>query len=225
MPLRQNLRSFSHCRDATSSGASGDSNMILSALLGRKFGGRALIPIVDAPAVAVATNAGVGKEVTLTLGGTLDPERFTPLRIDHATVISLHEGSFVYENGTSGYAGDVAVLRCNVGEDDSSDAVGIRGSIDILVASQSAYFVGQACFKSFGLNPRDYDVVVVKSPNGFRPHYASIAQSIVPVDVPGSTSANLLSLPFRHVQRPIYPLDSDARPLALMELSSVYAKL
>ncbi len=53
----------------------------------------------------------------------------------------------------------------------------------------------------------DYDVVVVKSPNGFRTYYESIAERIVPVDVPGSTSANLKSLPFKNCVRPIFPLD------------------
>ena len=54
----------------------------------------------------------------------------------------------------------VAVLR-------SGTASG--GSVDMLVCSQSAYFVGQACFTDFGLAPADYDVVVVKSPNGANP--------------------------------------------------------
>jgi len=229
-------------RDATASGASGDSNMILKALLERQFhtqhGGYALIPIVDAPAVAMAMAAGVGARLgsssssspnqpLLELGGSLDPGRFTPLLLGEGgedgfgdvdevgpLVVSLHEGTFTYENGTTGYAGDVAVLRFDGGSASSSSS----GAIDLLVVSQSAYFVGQACFTSFGLQPADYDVVVVKSPNGFRPHYEAIAESIIPVDVPGSTSANLLSLPFVNLQRPIFPLDRDARPLALLGL-------
>jgi microcystin degradation protein MlrC len=193
---------FGVCRDATASGASGDSNKILEALLQRQFGGRTLVPIVDAPAAGKAFHAGVGATLTgLDVGGTLDPVRFPPLRLEQAVVLSLHDGAFTYENGTSGFAGDVAVLRCNTQT---------TGSVDLLVVSQSAYFVGQACFKAFGLNPVDYDVVVVKSPNGFRPHYEAIAQQIIPVDVPGSTSANLLSLPYRNVQRPIFPLDREA---------------
>ena len=231
-------------RDATASGASGDSNMILKALLERQFhtqhGGYALIPIVDAPAVAMAKAAGVGARLgsssssssprgnqppLLELGGSLDPGRFTPLLLGEGgedvdgvgpLVVSLHEGTFTYENGTTGYAGDVAVLRFDGGSDSSSSSS--SGAIDLLVVSQSAYFVGQACFTSFGLQPADYDVVVVKSPNGFRPHYEAIAESIIPVDVPGSTSANLLSLPFVNLQRPIFPLDRDARPLALLGL-------
>ncbi|MEZ4530459.1 MAG: MlrC C-terminal domain-containing protein [Thermomicrobiales bacterium] len=46
--------------DATSSGASGDSNAILAAVLKRDFPGRGLFPIVDAPAVQAAFAAGVG---------------------------------------------------------------------------------------------------------------------------------------------------------------------
>ena len=50
-------------------------------------------------------------------------------------------------------------------------------------------------------------MVVLKSPNGFRTHYEEIASRIVSVDVLGSTSANLHSLPYRHCVRPIFPLD------------------
>ncbi|MEE3366798.1 MAG: MlrC C-terminal domain-containing protein, partial [Planctomycetota bacterium] len=60
---------------------------------------------------------------------------------------------------------------------------------------------------SHGLDPTNYDVVVAKSPNGFRTHYESLAAAIAPVDVPGSTSANLHSLPFSQCPRPIFPLD------------------
>src|SRR5438552_3445098 len=49
--------------DATSSGASGDSNAILRALLDAGYRGSALIPIVDAPAVQAAFAAGVGQTV------------------------------------------------------------------------------------------------------------------------------------------------------------------
>jgi microcystin degradation protein MlrC len=39
---------FSDAADATASGASGDSNKILEALLEHGFSGRALLPVVDA---------------------------------------------------------------------------------------------------------------------------------------------------------------------------------
>jgi microcystin degradation protein MlrC len=185
---------FSDAADATASGASGDSNAILKGLLEGGFSKRALIPIVDAPAAAVAFEAGVGATIEVSLGGTRDPGRFNPFGVT-ARVKSLHDGRFTYENGTVGNGGQTAVL--------------IVGSMHILVTERSVYVVGQRVFQDHGLNPADYDLVVVKSPNGFRTWYESIASLIVPVDVPGSTSANLKSLPFENCVRPIFPLDED----------------
>ncbi len=183
---------FSDAADATASGASGDSNAILKGLLEDTFAKRALVPIVDAPAVAVAFEAGVGSEVTVPLGGTRDPGRFTPVEVT-VRVRSLHAGEFTYENGTEGNGGRVAVLT--------------HDQMRLLVTERPVYVVGRRVFQAFGLEPQDFDLVVVKSPNGFRTWYESIASLIVPVDVPGSTSANLKSLPFENCVRPIFPLD------------------
>lgn len=185
---------FSDAADATASGASGDSNAILTGLIASDHSKLALLPIVDAPAAAAAFEAGVGSTIDVTLGGTRDPGRFTPLPVT-ARVKSLHDGRFTYENGTIGNGGQTAVLTV--------------GSIHILVTERSVYVVGQRVFQDHGLNPADFDLVVVKSPNGFRTWYESIASLIVPVDVPGSTSANLKSLPFENCVRPIFPLDDD----------------
>ncbi|MBT3604616.1 MAG: hypothetical protein HN521_16280, partial [Candidatus Latescibacteria bacterium] len=67
-------------------------------------------------------------------------------------------------------------------------------------------------FRSRGIDPEDFNLVVCKSPNGFRVHYEAIAERIVPVDAPGSTSANLLSLPYEKCVRPIFPLDDNVQP-------------
>jgi microcystin degradation protein MlrC len=188
------LTVFSDAADATASGASGHSNAILKGLLESGFSKRVLMPIVDAPAAAAAFNAGVGATIEVSLGGTRDPGRFEPVTVT-ARVKSLHDGRFTYENGTIGNGGQTVVLRV--------------GSMHILVTERSVYVVGQRVFQDHGLNPADFDLVIVKSPNGFRTWYESIASLIVPVDVPGSTSANLKSLPFENCVRPIFPLDED----------------
>ncbi len=51
---------FVDAADATSSGASGDSNAILRGLVESGYPGRVLLPIVDAPAVEAARQAGIG---------------------------------------------------------------------------------------------------------------------------------------------------------------------
>ena len=185
---------FSDAADATASGASGDSNAILKGLLSSRFSRKSLVPIVDAAAGGQAFTAGIGATINVTLGGSRDPARFTPLPVT-ASVISLHDGGFKYEDGTTARSGRVAVLQC--------------GPITILVTERPVYVVGRRVFESHGLNPVDFDLVVVKSPNGFRTWYESMASLIVPVDVPGSTSANLRSLPFKNCVRPIFPLDEE----------------
>ena len=198
------LAVFSDAADATASGASGDSNAILAGLLGSsplastRFVGTALLSVVDAPAARIACDAGAGATVELDLGGTRDPDRFDPLPVT-ASVRSTHDGHFTYESGKPETAGETAVLRIATS----------AGHVDVLVTQRSVYVVGRAVFTAHGLEPTDYDVVVAKSPNGFRTHYESIAAAIVPVDVPGSTSANLHSLPFVNCPRPIFPLDLD----------------
>ena len=198
----EGLAVFSDAADATASGASGDSNAILAGLLGRspqattRFVGTALLSVVDAPAARAACTAGAGANLELQLGGARDPGRFVPLDVS-VTVISTHDGHFTYESGKPETGGDTAVLRI--------EAPG--GHVDALVTTRSVYVVGRAVFTAHGLEPTDYDVVIAKSPNGFRTHYESIAEAIVAVDVPGSTSANLHSLPFSNCPRPIFPLD------------------
>jgi len=195
------LTVFSDAADATASGASGDSNVILSGLLEADNGLRALVPIVDAPAVQAAFAAGEGAMCQMCLGGTRDPGRFQPVAVE-GRVLSLHEGVFEYENGTQGRPGRVAVVQV--------------GQCSVMITEKSVYVVGRSVFIAHGLDPRDFDVVVVKSPNGFRTWYESIAEAIVPVDVPGSTSANLKSLPFENCVRPIFPLDDAAQPAFLL---------
>ena len=83
--------------DATSSGASGDSNAILKSLIQAGYRGRTLLPIVDAPSVQAAFAAGVGATIRVSLGGTLDPKRFEPFEVI-AKVRMLGDGTFRSES-------------------------------------------------------------------------------------------------------------------------------
>lgn len=197
------LTVFSDAADATSSGASGDSNHILRGLLENDFPKRALLTLVDAPAVDAALRAGVGQRVTLQVGGSLDPARHPPLEVD-AYIRSTHDGEFIYEEGTPAHAGRCAVII--VGQ-----------AIHVVLTERHVNVMGRRLFLTHGLDPVEFDLVSMKSPNGFRTHYESIATRIVPVDVPGSTSANLKSLPYQRCPRPIFPLDAEADVLGALE--------
>ncbi len=193
----EGLTVFSDAADSTASGASGDSNAILQGLLEFGYSKKALIPVVDAPAVSKAIEAGVGTTLTVKLGGSIDAERYTPVELS-AHVKSVSDGRFVDEGGMPGEAGRTAIL--------------MAGKHAIVATEKPASMVGRKVFLTQGLDPQDFDLVVAKSPNGFRVHYQSIASRIVAVDVPGSTSANLKTLPYKQCVRPIFPLDEDVVP-------------
>lgn len=179
--------------DATSSGASGDSNAILCTLMQAEYKGRVLIPIVDEPAVRAAFAAGIGASIQATVGGTLDPRRFTPQQIT-ATVRLLSDGRFRSESfGEEWLAGPTAVLEAN--------------NFTLVVSSHAVNLYDRSFFYSQGQNPQNFDVVVVKSPHCQHHMYADWCAMMVNVDAPGSSSANLPYLGHTRCPRPIFPLD------------------
>lgn len=183
--------------DATSSGASGDSNAVLRALMAAGYRGRLLLPIVDEAAARQAFAAGIGATITTTVGGSLDPDRFTPLEIT-ATVRLLADGRFRSESfGEEWLAGPTAVLEA--------------GGVTLVVGSRAVNLYDRSFFLRHGQDPRLFDAVVVKSPH-CQPHmYADWCVRMVNVDAPGSSSANLPYLGHTRCRRPIFPLDPDVR--------------
>ena len=183
---------FTDAADATSSGATGDSNALLQALIDGDFAGEVLAPIVDPASALMAHEAGVSGKLDVVIGGALD-SRFPPLQLS-VIVEALGDGEYPLESsGTPESAGLTAVLRC--------------ANYTIVALSRSVRFIDRSPFIAHGLNPQDYDLVVVKSPH-CQPHFFDDwSEKNFNVDAPGSTSANLKTLGHRVCQRPMYPLD------------------
>jgi microcystin degradation protein MlrC len=187
---------FTDAADATSSGASGDSNAILRALLDAGYAGRALVPIVDPAAVEAARRAGLGGRFRARLGGAFDP-RFVPLDLD-VEVDLLSRGKAVHEtSGMLNDAGDMAVL--------------LHANYTIVAISRPANLFDRSVFYAAGRDPKRFDLVVVKSPHCEKHMFVDWAARNFNVDAPGATSANLRSLGHRICARPVYPLEPDTR--------------
>ena len=177
--------------DATSSGASGDSNAIVRALVEARYQGAVLAPVVDAPAVQAAFAAGVGNTLHTTVGGALDP-RFTPLEVE-AKVHLLAEGLFRSETTRSLWnAGPTAVL--------------VAGNLTLVVTSRPVSLYDRALFYAHGQDPRHFGAVVVKSPHCEPQMFKAWAACYLDVDAPGATSADVKSLGHTQCPRPIWPL-------------------
>ncbi len=179
--------------DATSSGASGDSNAILRALLEAGYRRTALLPLVDAPAVEAAFAAGIGADIRVPLGGSLDRKRFQPVDLT-VRVRMLSDGRFGSEShGEFWDGGRTAVLQ--------------SGNFTIVVTSQPVSLYDRSLFLAHGQDPAAFDTVIVKSPHCQPQFFEEGAERLIHVDAPGSSSANLKSLGHTRCRRPIFPLD------------------
>jgi microcystin degradation protein MlrC len=185
--------------DSTGSGSPGDSTGVLKHLLKAPLTEPAAIFLVDPEAAARLKEAGVGSTVTLLIGGKLDRQHSEPVSVT-GRVRLISDGRWIarargYNTGIENCMGTSAVLEV--------------GLVHILIAERSAMTVDPALYRSHGIEPKYYKIVVVKSPNGFRAEYEPIAARIFIVDTPGVSTAKLENMPWQRISRPIYPLDRD----------------
>ena len=75
--------------------------------------------------------------------------------------------------------------------------------------SHSISLFDRAMYYSNGLDPVDFDLIVVKSPHTEHHMYDGWVRKNFNVDAPGATSANLKSLGHTICARPMYPLDEN----------------
>jgi microcystin degradation protein MlrC len=186
---------FTDAADATSSGATGDSNVIVKALREARYEGRVLAQIVDAQAARAAHAAGVGATIKVEMGGALDRKRFAPMAVE-ATVESLSRGRGRLETSRTSYdAGPTAVLSF--------------GNFTVVVISRTVGLIDRSLYWANGLNPQDFDLIVVKCPHTEYQMYDAWVEKNFNIDAPGATSADLKSLGHSICHRPVYPLDGD----------------
>jgi microcystin degradation protein MlrC len=178
--------------DATSSGACGDSNVVLAELMAQGFKGSALVAITDPGAVSAAFQVGVGAKVTTKVGGAMD-SRYTPTEVT-GRVHMLSDGEFNNEaEGEPWHAGECAVLKAE--------------NFTLVLMSKPVRLHNRSLFHAHGQEPKTFDLVIVKSPHCQDHMYLSWATTYINVDAPGATSANLPSLGHTVCARPVFPLD------------------
>lgn len=180
--------------DGTSSGATGDSTALLGALVRARPARTALVMVVD-PEAARGGAAADGREVTMEVGGKLDPARHRPVRVaGRARRVSAR-----------------VVFGAGVGDGLASDlgaaAVLESGHLRVLVMERPVPCYDPALYRAAGLEPAEAQAVVVKSPNNFRWTYRGIARDWIYVDAPGASTPRLESLTYRRAPRPLYPFE------------------
>jgi microcystin degradation protein MlrC len=201
--------------DNIGGGAPGDGTGLLRALL-ELAAPNAAVAIADPEAVRivrewVALRGGrvpvfpVPGRLTLSVGGRASRLDAGPVALE-VEVLSLSEGRFELADKNSHLAsasgdffemGDCAVVR--------------SGSLTLLLTSRPTPPMDVAQWTSQGLEPGEFSYLAVKAAVAHRGAYEPIAARLLWVDTPGPCTSRLATLDYRHIQRPVYPLDPDAR--------------
>ncbi|WP_282791551.1 M81 family metallopeptidase [Streptomyces sp. CC224B] len=193
--------------DNPTAGGAGDLAYMLRRLLAHDAirSGRvtALHPgITDPAAVARCFAAGVGAEVTLSVGGKVDTGHGGPCELT-GTVEALQRATDRAdraEGGAYDRGADMAAVRTG-------------GLTVILVGRRKAFhtladFLGPA-EGGLGIDPRTYDLVVVKI-GYLEPELYAMAADWLLALTPGGVDQDLKRLGHHRVDRPLYPFDENA---------------
>ena len=86
-------------------------------------------------------------------------------------------------------------------------AVVRTGGLSILIATYATYDWADEQYRCAGLDPSTAKFVGVKNMMNFRQGYPQTKGFFV-LNLPGPTPPDMRMLPFRRVERPIFPLDS-----------------
>ncbi|RAJ97988.1 microcystin degradation protein MlrC [Larkinella arboricola] len=179
--------------DNPTAGGAGDVTWTLTQILARpefkRADGPALIyaSIPDPELVKKAMAVGVGGQVEGKAGAMVDA-RFAPPVPLKGTVQSIVRGD----------------------RDAEVEVVVKVGSVHIIVTQKRKPYHKEADFTRLGLEPRKADIVVVKI-GYLEPELYNMQAGWIMALTPGGVDQDLFRLPYKRIQRPMFPLDKDMK--------------
>ena len=186
--------------DNCASGGTMDTMTVLAAMLDAGLDGAAAFAIFDPAAVQQMIAAGVGREITLNLGGKLDMPSIA-LKGQPRTVTGrvklVCDGQ--YHNLGPMYGGELS--------DMGPTAVLDTGKIQIVVISNHVEPHDLAAFTAVGIAPERCRFLMLKSRVHWRAGLRPLAHAVVECAGTGVCSSDYGLLGLHKVRRPMYPLD------------------
>ncbi len=189
--------------DNPGGGAPCDGTILLQTLLEMGVENAVLAVIADPEAVTKLVKTGVGKTLTLKLGGRTDALHGSPINVT-GTIKLISDGKFLplgpMSSGLESNMGRTVVFTC--------------GGIDIIVTEKRIQPTDLELYRSLGIEPTRKKIIVVKSAVHFRASHEPIAKKIIEVDTPGIHSSRLSAFKYKKLRRPIFPLDVEMLGIA-----------
>ena len=193
-----------HC-DNCGSGGTQDVMVVVEEILRQGLDDIAIAPIRDPEAVQKMITAGIGNNVTLSLGGkTAMPSIGLAGRpiVVSGRVKTITDGEITFRGpmytGLKSHLGPTAVL----------EVTGSRGLAQIVVTSLHHEPFDLVIFRHCGIEPARMRFLMLKSRIHYRAGFKPIASHIVECHGAGVTNADLSVYRYRNLPRPSYPLDA-----------------
>ena len=183
--------------DNVGGGSPADSTHLAHALDERGVA-RSFVCLYDAESVQQAEAGGVGAQLTLKMGGKTDDLHGAPLE-RRVTVRGIYDGEYrepkVRHGGRSwGTMGRTAVVETE------------RGLTVQLTSVRNAPFsIQHIC--CCDLDPGSFAVLVAKGVIAPAAAFSEVCQTMIRVNTPGVTSADLTHFDYQHRRKPLFPLE------------------
>lgn len=185
--------------DNVGGGSPADGTLIAAELI-RQNVSPAFVCLYDPAAVEQADQAGVGRTLSMSLGGKSDRLHGPPLDVT-VTVRNLNDGVFHETEARHGGFTKFEQGRTAIVETDSG--------LTIMLTSRRSLPFSIKQLTTFGLDPLKYQALVAKGVNAPLAAYRPICPTIIRVNTPGVTTADMNQLTFHHRRRPMFPFEQD----------------
>ncbi len=167
--------------DNPTGGGNGDQATVLAALLEARAQGVVFAGITDRPATEAAYQAGAGATLALSIGATLDPVASKPVRA-RATVKFLLDEK----------------------DPTKREAVVVLEGVTLVLSAYRRPYHDLVDFTRLGLDPRSFNIVVVKS-GYLSPELAPLANPSLMALSEGAINQDIVHLPANRRRAPTYP--------------------
>ena len=191
--------------DNVGSGGTSDVMTVIAEILRQDLQDVAVATVWDPAAVATMAKAGLGAQVTLTLGGHSDMPSIglagkgltVTGRVRHLADGRWRVAGPMY-TGVEVNTGPTAVLEI--------------GTVRIVVVSQHHEPWDTGIFSANGIDPAAQRFLLLKSRIHYRAGFAPLARATFTLDGEGVTTSDNGKLTYNRLARPIYPLDPGPFP-------------
>lgn len=184
--------------DNIGGGAPGDSTVLAQLCLALKPGITTFVCLFDPESVFESECVGIGGTATLRMGGKQKTTPAPPLLCE-VTVRSLHNGSFRDSEPRHGGFVEFSMGRTAI--------VTTEQGMTIMLTSRPVLPASPQQMISCGLDPKDFDLLILKGVHLPVAAYKDICLAFLRVNTPGITTAEMNTLSYEHRRQPLYPFE------------------